>query len=123
MMKRIVVAGLVLLGLRSAALANTLTTTPFPAFDVGVGNAVCIATNIGTTTGTASFEMIDSNGTVLDSLTNVSVNAGASVQGNLVNLVLNYPTYCTFTFNGKFKGSFAYTTPSATPIVVIPATK
>src|SRR5260370_746549 len=80
-------------GVAPARASSTLTTAPFAAFTVGVGGAVCIATNIGTTTGTASFALIDNNGTVLASSTNVSVSAGTSVNGTLVNLVLNFPVF------------------------------
>jgi hypothetical protein len=124
MLKQIVVAGLVVSGLVGTALASSpLTTAPFPGFAVTTGAADCIATNIGTTTGTASISMIDRIGTVLASATNVTVGAGATVDGGAVLLATSTATFCEFTFKGKFKGSFVYLGPSSTPLVVIPATK
>ena len=122
-MKLVVVAGLVLLGLRSAALASVpITTAPFPSGGLTEGTAVCAATNIGTATDTVTLQVFDLSGTMLTSTT-VSANPGITVQTDPVPLLDWSPAYCSFSFNGKFKGSFDYVAPSGTPIVVIPATK
>ena len=65
--------------------------------------------------------LFNQTGTVLGTIGPVVVNPGNSIYTSSSSLTASSPTYCSFRFSGKFRGSFTYV--NGTEVTVIPATK
>lgn len=100
------------------ASAKVLTTPPFPAQLVSSGQAGCQATNLGKKNGELAIELIDNIGMVVGSLPPTIVPPGVTPLDVLVTITPpTYPTFCRFTFNGKFSGVYFYRNGDAVEVV------
>jgi hypothetical protein len=82
----------------------------------------CEITNVSDKPGELTeMTVVSNSGVPLQTEGSLTVSPGATVQTNPVSLSAFSPSYCTFRFQGKFRGSLVYM--SGTEVEVIPATK
>jgi len=118
-----VLAGALALTLAVPARAATVATTaPFPGGDVTSGRVRCIAVNTDSKPKElTSMQLIGAGGLVLQALAGpTSVGPGASELTAYADLTTDYPVYCRFVYQGKFRASFTYY--NGAEVEVIPAT-
>jgi hypothetical protein len=121
-MRRILVATVATMLASAPTGAKTVATPPFPVSIPSAGLAACQATNVGTKEGTLLVEMLDNTGAVLETEGPKPVAPGATPGDVLVEAGgTTYPTWCRFTYTGRFKASYYWN--SGASFVLVPAEK
>ena len=106
----------------SVATAATLTTPPFPGLNVSSGQALCTATNLGTTDTVVTYELFNDYGDLLSSAIDFPLPPGRTYAPVGANLASTTPSFCRFTSRGKISASFNHIGTGGA-VVVIPASK
>jgi hypothetical protein len=105
----------------TAATAATLTTPPFPGLNVSSGQALCTATNLGTSDTVVTFELFNDYGDLLSAAVDFPLPPGRTYAPVGANLSNTTPSFCRFTTRGKINASFNYIASGS--VTVIPASK
>ena len=123
-LSRILSVALVLtLAWTTVVAAATLRTAPFPGDAFGTGAAACYVTNTTGVAGTVSATLYDMSGTVLKSISGVSVPAHATTVTTYHAVGTDSPTHCVCVVPSAttFRCSFVYAEKDHPVITVIGA--
>jgi hypothetical protein len=119
-MRSLVIATVLLLATAAGARAATLTTVPFPGFDLNDGSARCGVRNNGTVAGMVTLEMLNATGASLVTDGPVTLLAGDTFFGTPVSLTTDSPISCRITVPNttRYRGDFIYLNGNFPPTVI-----